>query len=74
MASKLFLKKIFLLVDLDIEYTKLNVDQVVNSMTRESCILTHSVKSGDDHPNLIHNTGVGAYVDSDKTNSTYLVG
>jgi len=53
---------------------KLNVGQVVNSMTRGSCILTDSVKSGDDHPNLIHNTGVGAYTDSDNTNPAYLIG
>ena len=70
-----FLKKIFLpLVDLDKEYMKLNVGQVVDSMTRGSCIPTDSVKSGDNHPNLVHNIGVGAYTDSDKTNLAYLVG
>ena len=42
-------------------------------MTWESGIPTDSVKSGDDHPNLIHNVGVGACTDSDKTNLVYLV-
>jgi len=31
------------------------------------------VKSGDDHPDLGYTTGVGAYTDSDKTNSAWLV-
>ena len=73
--EKSFLQKNSLLqVDLDIEYTKLNVGQVVDSMTRGSCIPTDLVKSDDNHPNLIHNIGVGAYTDSDKTNPAYLVG
>ena len=53
---------------------KLNVGEVVDSMTQGSCILTDSVKSYDDHPNLVHNTGIRAYIDSDKTNLAYLVG
>ena len=52
---------------------KLDVGKVVNSMTRGSCIPTDSVKSDDDRPNLVHNTGVGACTDSDKTNPVYLV-
>ena len=56
------------------EYTKLNVGQVVDSMTRRSCIPADLVKSGDDCSSLIHNIGTGAYVDSDKTNLAYLIG
>jgi len=52
---------------------KLKVGQVIDSMTLGSCIPTDSVKSGDDHSNLVHNTRVGVYTDSDKTNPTYLV-
>jgi len=46
----------------------------VDYMTRGSCIPTDSVKSGDDHSNLVHNTGIGAYIDLNKTNLAYLVG
>ena len=53
------------------DYMKLFVGKIVDSKTRGSCIPTDSVKSGDDHSNLIHNIGVGAYVDSD---TAYLVG
>jgi len=53
---------------------KLNISQVVDSMTRASCIPTDSVKSGDDHLNLIHNTMVRVYTDLDKTNLAHLVG
>ena len=56
------------------EYMKLDVGKVVDHNTRGSCIPTDSVKSGDDHPNLVHNTGAGAYTNSDKTNLAYLVG
>jgi len=35
---------------------------------------TDSVRSGDNYPNLVHNTEIGAYIDSDKTNLAYLVG
>ena len=48
------------------------VEKMVDNMTRESCILT--VLGGDDHSNLIYNTGVGTYTDSDKNNLAYLVG
>ena len=48
--------------------------KVVDNMTQESCIPTDSVKSDDDHLNLVHNTGVGVCTDSDKTNPVYLVG
>ena len=43
-------------------------------MTRENCIPTDSVKSGDDHSNVVYNTETGAYIDLDKTNPAYLVG
>ena len=33
-------------------------------MTQGSCIPTDSVKIGDDHPNLIHNTKFRVYTDS----------
>ena len=65
---------VFLLVIQEKEYMKLDVGKVIDSMTQESCIPTDSMKSGDDHPNFVHNTGVGAYTDLDKTNPTYLVG
>ena len=70
-----FLKKISLLqVGLGMDCMKLFVRKVVDSKTRGSCIPTDSVKSGDDYPILIHNTGIGACIDSDKTNLAYLVG
>ena len=47
---------------------------VVDRLTWGSCIPTDSVNSGDDYPNLVHNTRFGAYIDSDKTNLAYLVG
>jgi len=56
------------------EYMKLFNSKVGVSKTQGSCIPTNSVKSGDDYLNLYHNTGIGAYNDSDKTNLTYLVG
>jgi len=56
------------------EYMKLFVGKVVDSKTRGSCIPTDLMKSGDDCPILIHNTGIVAYIDSDKTNLAYLVG
>ena len=56
------------------EYTKLNIGQVIDSMTRESYIPTDLVKSDDDYSNLVHNTRIEAYIDSDKTNLTYFVG
>ena len=56
------------------ECMKLFVCKVVDSKTRGSSIPTDSVKSGDDYPILVHNTGIGAYINSDKTNRAYLVG
>ena len=53
---------------------KLFVGKVVDSRTRGSCIPTNSVKNGNDHSNLVHKSGIGAYIDSDKTNPAYLVG
>ena len=53
---------------------KLFVGKVFDSKTRGSCITTDSVKSSDDHLNLVQNTGIRAYIDSDKTNLAYFVG
>jgi len=53
---------------------KLDVGKVVDYITRGSCITIDSVKSGDDCSSLVHSIGIGAYIDSDKTNPTYLVG
>ena len=53
---------------------KLFVGKVVDSKTQGSCIPTDSVKSGNDCPILVHSTGIGLYIDSDKTNLAYLVG
>ena len=52
---------------------ELDVAKVFNHMTWGSCIPTDSVKSGDDCFSLVHNIGTGEYIDSDKTNSAYLV-
>ena len=50
-----FLTLIFLQsVILEKRYIKLNVGKVVDIMTRESCIPTDSVKSGDDNFNFVH--------------------
>ena len=46
------------------EYMKLDVSKVVDHMTRESCIHTDSVKSGDDHSSLVYSNGTGTYIDS----------
>ena len=56
------------------DYMKLFVSKVVDSKARESYIPTDLVKSGDDCPILVHSIGIGAYIDSDKTNLAYLVG
>ena len=53
---------------------KLIVGKVVDHMTQKSYIPTDSVKSGDDHSNLVHNTGTGTYIEFDKTNPAYSVG
>jgi len=53
---------------------ELFVGKIVDSNTWGSCIPTGSVKSSDDCPILDHSTGIGAYIDSDKTNLAYLVG
>ena len=47
---------------------------MVDNMTRRRCIPTDSVKSGDVHFSLIHNTGDGTYTDSGKTNPACLDG
>jgi len=70
-----FLKEIFLLlVGLGMEYMKLFVGKVIDSKTRGVVSPIDSVKSGDDYPILVHNTRIGAYINSDKTNLAYLVG
>jgi len=55
------------------KYMKLFIGKVVDSKTRGSCVPTDSMKSCDYYPNLIHNIGIGAYIDSNKTNPAYLV-
>ena len=52
---------------------ELDVGKVVDHMTRESCIPTDSVKSGDDYSSLIHSIGTGAHIESDYPNSAYKV-
>ena len=47
---------------------------VIDNMTRGNYIPIDSVKGSDDCSSLIHNIGIGAYIDLDKTNLTYLVG
>ena len=54
------------------EYIKLDVGKVVDHMTRESCVPTDSMKSGD-YSSLVHTIGTGAHIESDKTNLTWLV-
>ena len=72
---KIFSKSNFpLLVILEKKDMKLNVGKMVDYMTRGSCIPTDSMMSGDDYSNLVHNTGIGVYVESDKINLAYLVG
>jgi len=56
------------------EYMNLFVGKVIDSKTRGSCIPTDSMKSDGHCPILIHSTGIGAYIESDKTNLAYLVG
>ena len=53
------------------EYTKLDVGRVVDNMTRGSCIPNDSVKSSDDHSSLVPSIGIGACIDSDKTNPAH---
>jgi len=75
MLQKSFLKKNFLIyVGLSIEYMKLFFGKIVDGKTWGSCIPTDSVKSGDDYPIPIYSTKIKAYIDSDKTNLSYLVG
>ena len=53
---------------------KLNVGKVIDYMTRGSCILIDSVKSRDDYSDFIHNIGIGACVELDKSNPAHVVG
>ena len=46
---------------------------MVDRLTKVSCILTDSMKSGGDCSCLVHNIRTEAYIDSDKTNLAYLV-
>jgi len=53
---------------------KLNDENVVDNMTGGRCILTDSMKSGDDYFNFGHNSEIGYYIESDNTIPAYLVG
>ena len=53
---------------------KLNVEKVVDNITWGKCIPTDSMKSGDNCSNLVYNTRVREYVESNKINPAYLVG
>jgi len=50
------------------------VGKVADNMARGHCIPIDSVKSRDDYSNSVHEIEIWVYVDSDKTNMTYLVG
>ena len=52
---------------------KLFDGKVIDSKTRGTGTLTDLVKCRDDYPNLVHNTGIEAYIDSDKANPAYMV-
>jgi len=43
-----------------------------DNMTQGRYIPTDSIKSGDDYSNLDHNSEIGEYVESDKTNPVCL--
>jgi len=63
------------MVVFDKEYMKLVVGKVIDHITQGSFFHTDLAKRGDDDCfSIIHNIGTGAYVDSDKTNTTYIVG
>jgi len=54
---------------------KLEVGKIAfDNVTREKCISTDWMKSGDDYSNLDHNSGIGHYIESDKINPAYLIG
>ena len=53
-----FPSQLILLMVVQSEYMKLDVGKVVDHMTRESCVPTDSVKSGD-YSSLVHNIGTG---------------
>ena len=53
---------------------KLDIGKVVNNLTSGRCISIDSVKSRDDYSNFVYKLEIGAYIDSDKASSTYLVG
>ena len=74
-ASNVFSKEDFSAIGwFCMNYMKLFVGKVIDSKTRESCIPTYLVKSGDDCLILVHSTGIGAYINSNKTNFIYLRG
>jgi len=53
---------------------KLNVEKMVDNMTRRRCVLIDSMKTEDDYSNFDQNSKIGDYIESDKTNLVYLVG
>jgi len=53
------------------EYMKLDVDKVVDNMTRGSCIPIDFVRSSDDYSSLVLSIGTAACIDPDKTNPAY---
>jgi len=53
------------------EYMKLGIGTVVDNMTQGSYIPIGFVKSSDDYSSLVHSIGIGACIDSDKTNPAH---
>jgi len=50
------------------------VKKVFDSSTRARRVPIDSMKSVDDCTNLGHSSGDGGYIESEKTNPTYLIG
>ena len=73
LPSSFLSQLVLLMVVREKEYMKLDVGKVVDHMTRESCIPTDSMKSGNDCSSLVHSIGTAAYIESDNLNSTYMV-
>ena len=53
------------------ESMKLGVGNVVDNMTRGSCIPIDAMKSSDDYFSFVHNIRIEACIDSDKTNPAH---
>ena len=70
LPSSFFRQLVLLMVE---EYMKLDVGKVIDHMTRESCIPTDYVKSGNDYSSLIHSIGTRAQIESDTPNSAYMI-